>query len=132
MGLFDRMAGAMLDKVMGEQGPLAELALALFQQYGGLPGILQTLKTQGLAAQVDSWVSLGPNLEVTAQQMAATLGDKVLTEMALKLQMSPAALSEKIAALLPDVVNQLTPNGVVENNPALLMSRLMAMLKASR
>ncbi len=130
MGLFDSVAGAMMGKMMGDKGPLAELAMALFQQYGGLPGILQTLKNNGLAEQVDSWVSTGSNLNVNAQQIGAALGSSVLAGIATKLNMTNDELSQKIADYLPDVVNQLTPNGVVENNPALLMSRLMGMLKS--
>lgn len=130
MGLFDSMAGAMMNKMMGEQGPLAQLAMELFQQYGGLPGILQTLKTNGLAEQVDSWVGTGANLGVNAQQIGSALGGAVLAGIAGKLNMSSDELSQKIAEHLPDVVNQLTPNGVVENNPALIMSRLMGMLKS--
>ncbi|MFQ6333942.1 YidB family protein [Methylophilus sp. 3sh_L] len=129
MGLFDSVAGAMMNKVMGDKGPLAKLAMELFQQYGGLPGILQTLKNGGLSEQVDSWVSKGANMSVTAQQIGAALGSSVLAGIATKLNMTTEELSSKIAEHLPDVVNQLTPNGVVENNPALIMSRLMGMLK---
>lgn len=129
MGLFDSVAGAMMNKVMGDKGPLAKLAMELFQQYGGLPGILQTLKNGGLSEQVDSWVGKGPNLSVSAQQVGAALGGTVLAGIATKLNMSKDELTDKIAEHLPDVVNQLTPNGVVENNPALIMSRLMGMLK---
>ncbi|MDP8567908.1 YidB family protein [Methylophilus aquaticus] len=129
MGLFDNVAGAMMNKMMGEKAPLAKLAMELFQQYGGLPGILQTLKHGGLDAQVDSWVGSGANLKVDAQQIGAALGSSVLAGIAGKLDMTTEQLSQKIAEYLPDVVNQLTPNGVVENNPALIMSRLMGMLK---
>ncbi|MFD0928744.1 YidB family protein [Methylophilus glucosoxydans] len=129
MGLFDSMAGAMMNKVMGDKGPLAKLAMELFQQYGGLPGILQTLKNGGLSEQVDSWVGTGANLNVSAQQVGVALGTAVLSGIAGKLNMTTDELSSKIAEHLPDVVNQLTPNGVVENNPALIMSRLMGMLK---
>lgn len=129
MGLFDSVAGAMMNKVMGDKGPLAKLAMELFQQYGGLPGILQTLKNGGLTEQVDSWVGKGANLNVGAQQIGAALDSSVLTGIAGKLNMTTDELTGKIAEHLPDVVNQLTPNGVVENNPALIMSRLMGMLK---
>ncbi len=129
MGLFDSVAGAMMNKVMGDKGPLAKLAMELFQQYGGLPGILQTLKNGGLSEQVDSWVGKGANMNVNADQIGAALGSSVLAGIAAKLNMTTEELSSKIAEHLPDVVNQLTPNGVVENNPALIMSRLMGMLK---
>lgn len=130
MGLFDSVAGAMMNKVMGDKGPLAKLAMELFQQYGGLPGILQTLKNGGLSEQVDSWVGKGANMSVNAQQIGAALGSSVLAGIAAKLNMTTEELSGKISEYLPDVVNQLTPNGVVENNPALIMSRLMGMLKS--
>lgn len=129
MGLFDSVAGAMLNKVMGDKGPLASLAMELFQQYGGLPGILQALKNGGLSEQVDSWVGTGANMGVNAQQIGAALGTQVLEGMAGKLNMTASDLTQKIAEYLPDVVNQLTPNGAVENNPALIMSRLMGMMK---
>jgi len=130
MGLFDSIAGAMMNKVMGDKGPLAKLAMELFQQYGGLPGILQTLKAGGLSEQVDSWVGKDVNMSVNPQQIGAALGSSVLAGIAAKLNMTTEELSGKIAEYLPDVVNQLTPNGVVENNPALIMSRLMGMLKS--
>jgi len=130
MGLFDSVAGAMMNKVMGDKGPLAKLAMELFQQYGGLPGILQALKAGGLSEQVDSWVGKDVNMSVNPQQIGAALGSSVLAGIAAKLNMTTEELSGKIAEYLPDVVNQLTPNGVVENNPALIMSRLMGMLKS--
>jgi uncharacterized protein YidB (DUF937 family) len=118
-----------MNKMMGDKAPMAKLAMELFQQYGGLPGILQTLKSGGLSEQVDSWVGTGNNLNVDAQQIGAAFGSSVLAGIAAKLDMSSEELSAKIADYIPDVVNQLTPNGVVENNPALIMSRLMGMLK---
>lgn len=129
MGLFDQMAGTVIGKVLGEHAALAQVAMALFQQYDGLPGILQLLKDHGLAAEVDSWVSQRANMPVNVSQIVAALGEPMLAKLALKLEMTPADLSQKIAEMLPDVVNQLTPNGVVENNPALMLSRLMAMIK---
>lgn len=129
MGLFDNLASNMMTKVMGDKAPMAKLAMELFQQYGGLPGILQTLKNGGLTEQVDSWVGTGANLNVSAQQIGSALGDSVLTSIATKLDISKEELTAKMAEYIPDVVNQVTPNGVVENNPALIMSRLMAMLK---
>lgn len=129
MGLFDNLASNMMTKVMGDKAPMAKLAMELFQQYGGLPGILQTLKNGGLTEQVDSWVGTGTNLNVSAQQIGSALGDSVLTSIATKLDISKEELTAKMAEYIPDVVNQVTPNGVVENNPALIMSRLMGMLK---
>ncbi len=129
MGLFDNLANNVMSKVMGDKAPMAKLAMELFQQYGGLPGILQTLKNGGLSEQVDSWVGTGANLNVSAQQIGTALGTSVLTGIATKLDMSNEELTTKIAEYIPDVVDQLTPNGAVENNPALIMSRLMGMLK---
>lgn len=129
MGLFDQIAGNVMANVAGDKGALAQVAMEMFKQYGGMPGILQTLKDHGLATQVDSWVSTGANLPLNAEQVGAALGDQFITGIANKLDMAPADLTEKVAEFLPEAINQLTPNGVVENNPVLMLSRLMSMLK---
>ena len=44
MSLFDSIAGAVLGKVMGgEQGGMAQVAMEMFNQNGGLNGILDKL-----------------------------------------------------------------------------------------
>ncbi len=38
MGLFDSIAGEVLGKMMGEKGQIAQVAMDMFNQNGGLEG----------------------------------------------------------------------------------------------
>jgi len=78
---------------------------------GGLGGLLQQLQTGGLGQQVDSWVGTGANMPISADQLASVLGQDRVSEIAARAGVSEAQASGGLAALLPELVNQLTPAG---------------------
>lgn len=129
MGLFDNVAGAVLGKVGGNQGNLVQLAMEMFNQYGGMTGILEKFNTSGFAEQAASWVAKGDNLPISASQIVSALGAGTIAEMATKLDMSADELSSQIAQYLPKVVDKLTPDGVVSNNSAGLLGAVLGLLK---
>lgn len=129
MGLFDNLAGAVLSKAGGEQGKMAQIAMDLFNQNGGLPGILDKFKQHGLAEQAASWVGKGANLPVSAEQIASVLGKSKVAEIAAKFDITPESLSRKIAENLPIMVDKMTPDGEVPANPGNLLATLLGMLK---
>jgi len=129
MGLFDNLAGSVLGKMAGDQGNLVPLAMEMFNQYGGLTGILEKFNTSGFAEQAASWVAKGGNTPLSAEQIMSALGASTIAEMASKLSMTAEALSEQLAQKLPKVIDKLTPDGVVSNNSAGLLSAVLGMLK---
>ena len=129
MGLLDSIAGAVLGKLGGQQGGMAQMAMELFNQNGGLEGILAKFKEGGLAEQAASWVGTGANMAVSPDQIASVLGNGKIAEMAAKMGISPETLSAQIAEHLPTVVDKLTPNGAVEGNSGDLLSKVLGMLK---
>ncbi len=129
MGLLDSVAGAVLGKVMGDKGGMAQIALDMFNQNGGLAGVLDKFKAGGLAEQAASWVGKGENLPVSAEQISSVLGNGAIAEMAAKFGIDPATLSAQIAEHLPTVVDKLTPNGAVEADSGNLLSTVLGMLK---
>ncbi len=129
MGLFDNVAGAVLGKMGGDQGNLVKLAMEMFNQYGGLSGILEKFNASGFAEQAASWVAKGENLPLSADQIVTALGAGTIAEMAAKLDMPADELSKQIAQYLPKVVDKLTPDGVVSNNSAGLLGAVLGMLK---
>jgi uncharacterized protein YidB (DUF937 family) len=129
MGLLDSIAGAVLGKLGGQQGGMAQIAMDMFNQNGGLEGVLGKLKESGLAEQAASWVGTGANLPVNADQITSALGSGQIAEMAAKFGIDPADLSAKIAEHLPTVVDKLTPNGAVEGDSGNLLSTVLGMLK---
>ena len=130
MGLLVSIAGAVLGKVMGGgQGGLAGVAMEMFNQHGGIGGVLDKLKAGGLADQAASWVGKGANLPVSADQISSALGSGAIADMAAKFGIDPATLSAQIAEHLPTVIDKMTPNGAVEANSGDLLSTVLGMLK---
>ena len=130
MGLFDSVAGAVLGKVLGgNQGGMAAIAMELFNQNGGIGGIMDKFKAGGLGDAASSWVSLGENLPVSADQIASVFGNNAIADMAAKFGISPDVLTSQIAQHLPDVINKVTPSGAVTEQSSNLLTSILGMLK---
>jgi uncharacterized protein YidB (DUF937 family) len=129
MGLFDRLAGSVLAKVGGEQGSMAKIALDLFNQHGGLHGVLDKFKASGLDEQVASWISRGDNLPVSPAQVCSVFGDTALAAMAAKLALSPEVLASLIADNLPKLVDKMTPNGEIPADAGNLLGAMLSLMK---
>lgn len=129
MGLFDSVAGAVLGKLGGEKGAMAQIAVDLFNQNGGLPGVIEKFKAGGLAEEAASWVSTGENLSISAEQVTQVLGSGTVENIAEKLGMNPDDISAKIAEYLPQVIDKMTPNGEVGSDSGNLLTSILGMLK---
>ena len=127
MGLLDGILGGALGNVLGGalggggqgqhgqagQSPLLRIALQLLQQSGGLTGILEKLKRAGFGQQASSWVSTGPNLPLSGAQVSQALGPDLINQLAGQVGMDGNQVSDGLAQMLPEVVNQMTPAGQV-------------------
>lgn len=130
MSLFDSIAGAVLGKVMGgEQGGMAQVAMEMFNQNGGLNGILDKFKQGGLGDLAASWVGTGANLPISPEQISGVLGNGQIAEMAAKFGITPDVLSSQIAQHLPTVIDKMTPNGEVTADSGNLLGTVLGMLK---
>lgn len=130
MGLFDSVAGAVLGKLGGEEGNMAQAAIDLFNQNGGVEGIVEKFKQGGLAEEAASWVGTGANMTVTSEQVASVLGDGEIANLAAKFGLTPDFISNKIAEHLPNIVDKLTPNGQVDGESGNVMNAVLSMLKS--
>ena len=130
MGFLDSISGAVLGKVMsGQQGGMAQIAMEMFNQNGGIGGVLDKFKAGGLGDAAASWVGKGENIPVSADQISSVLGSDAIAEMAAKFGLTPEVLSAQIAQHLPTVVDKMTPNGAVEADSSSLLSTVLGMLK---
>lgn len=130
MGLFDSVAGAVLGKLGGEDGNMAQAAIDLFNQNGGVEGIVEKFKQGGLAEEAASWVGTGANMAVTPDQVASVLGDGEIANLAAKFGLTPDFISNKIAEHLPNIVDKLTPNGEVDGQSGNVIDAVLSMLKS--
>jgi uncharacterized protein YidB (DUF937 family) len=131
MGLFDQLLGGIVGQLgSGQQkSSLMDLATSVIQsQPGGLGGLLQQFKSAGLGEHADSWVGTGANQPVSGDQISSVLGSSNIAAMAQKLGINAQTASAGLAALLPVIVDQLTPKGQVDHNADL--GSTLAALKA--
>lgn len=124
MGLLDSVLGSVLNNMGGNAGAQAgggggdimQMVMSLMQQNGGLGGLVQMLGKSGLSEQVASWVGTGANQPVSPEQIGQALGNGPLAELAGKFGIDPAQISGGLAQYLPEVVNQMTPDGKLPDN----------------
>jgi uncharacterized protein YidB (DUF937 family) len=60
---------------------------------------------------MSSWVGTGPNQPISADQMHRALGPELLQQLAAKAGMSVEDLTQKLAQVLPQAVDKMTPEG---------------------
>ncbi|WP_153129941.1 YidB family protein [Dechloromonas hortensis] len=126
MGLLDSMVGALAGGQSGGNNALLETVLQLINnpQTGGLAGLVRSFQQGGLGEIVNSWVSTGANLPISPEQIQRVLGNSSLQGLAAQLGVSPEQASGSLADLLPQVVDQLTPNGQVPQGGDLMAQGL--------
>jgi len=130
MGLLDGLTKQILGKVMGgNTDGIAAAAMEMFNNNGGLSGILDKLKEGGLGEQAASWVGQGENLPISAEQISNLIGNGQIAEMAAKFGLTPEVLSSEIAEHLPGVIDKMTPNGEVGADSGGLLGSVLGMLK---
>lgn len=97
----------------GAGNMLLQLALSMLQQQGGLGGVLGKFREAGMGAQADSWVGTGQNMNISPNQLEQVLGSGALSDIASKLGMSQDQAGSAMSQVLPELINQLTPQGQV-------------------
>lgn len=130
MGLLDQVVGAMAGGQSGGNNALLETVMKMVSdpQNGGLQGLIQSFQQGGLGDIVNSWVSKGQNLPISAEQLQSVLGGSSLGNIASQLGMNPEEASGSLASMLPQLIDSLTPNGEVPQGND-LMAQGMEMLK---
>ncbi|QBC43980.1 YidB family protein [Iodobacter fluviatilis] len=128
MGLIDQLAGQFLG---GKELPdgLVQSLSGVLEQQGGISGLVEKFQNGGLTDIVQSWVGNGENLPVSGEQIQAVLGSDAVSSVAEKLGVDPSDAAAKISEYLPQLINQLTPNGEVPEGSGNLLSAGLDMLK---
>ena len=112
MGMFDGFIGGLLGA-----GAMS-MVEKYIQENGGVQAIVDKFDQHGLGGVARSWVSNEANQPITADQVHKVLGGTFVESLASKVGFSPEQLSQKIAEVLPEVINKMTPNGTVPQSHA--------------
>ena len=103
MGLLDGVFGGVVGAVVTD----------VIRRNGGVQGVVNQFETQGFGPTVRSWVGTGPNQAIAPEHVEQVLGSDLLQQMSAKTGMSVAELKQKLAEILPQAIDQMTPGGVI-------------------
>jgi uncharacterized protein YidB (DUF937 family) len=111
-----------------QQSPLMMMALQLLQQNGGIEGVLAKFQQAGYSDQAQSWVSTGQNMPISGDILSKVLGQGQLGQIAQQCGVSSSNASGGLAAMLPHVIDQLTPHGSVPTDGNDLVAKALSIL----
>ncbi|MGA4837765.1 YidB family protein [Streptomyces sp. G45] len=90
--------------------PLEQLFIASLYDGSNAPAAFEELRAAGLGDRVDSWLSTGENLPITADEIGKSLAEQI-GRVATVTGLSADAIAQRIAEMLPAVVDSASPNG---------------------
>lgn len=105
-----------LASMMGGNAGLLKVLLPLLMgggAMGGLGGILGKLQAGGLGSKAQSWVGTGANEDVDPDELEAALGSDTVAKLAADAGVSQAEARTGLAAMLPKLIDNVTPGGSV-------------------
>lgn len=94
---------------------------------GGISGLVESFKQQGLGGIVSSWIGTGQNQPVSGDQLQAVLGSSQVAALAAKVGISPDQAKAALSQILPQVIDKLSPQGQLPQGN--LLEAAMGMLK---
>ena len=121
MGLFDEVVSVVGKLAGGQQNSLVEQAIGLINnpEIGGVSGLIEKFQQNGLGGIISSWIGTGANLPISADQISNALGTDRIQDIAGKLGIPADQVSSTLAGLLPQMIDQLTPDGKVPEGSVL-------------
>jgi uncharacterized protein YidB (DUF937 family) len=122
MGLLELLGSTLGDDAQSSGTPLLQGILDLLDepQSGGIAGLAQLFQKQGMGELAASWIGTGANRSISPDELERALGSERVDALGRRAGLSHAATSSALASLLPEIVNQLTPQGEVPQRSAML------------
>lgn len=124
MSLFDDLTKQVTAETGGSDAHarMAAAALQMLNAQGGngLQNLVQTFQSHGLGDMMASWIGTGPNPPITPDQVHSVLGADKVQQLAQQTGVSPDLAKALLAAVLPVLVDKLTPQGSLPAQGSLL------------
>jgi uncharacterized protein YidB (DUF937 family) len=118
--MLERLIGGALqgfvrfDQTSGGANPLMQILGSLLSnrgQSGSLAGLVEQFSQAGLGQQMQSWISTGQNMPISAEQLTRVFGHGGMQQMAQQAGMGPDQFGGQMAEILPQMIDKLTPQG---------------------
>ena len=95
---------------------LLPIVLGLIQSHGGLSGLLSKFQGNGMGNKAQSWVGIDTDNDgLDAKDILGLFGQAQIDDVCRQVGADQNAVCQGIAELLPEVVNDLTPQGDLQN-----------------
>jgi uncharacterized protein YidB (DUF937 family) len=78
---------------------------------GGLAGLMGAFDKNGLGNVMASWLGSGANDSIGADELTKVLGHDTMSQFASKAGIGLAEAGPALAAILPSLIDQLSPHG---------------------
>jgi uncharacterized protein YidB (DUF937 family) len=105
------MPGGLEDLLKGGLGGLLGGAAAGSVLSGGLNDLIKQFQQSGQGEVADSWVGTGSNKSISPNDLASALGADRINSLMGQSGMSREELLNGLSQNLPEVIDQLTPEG---------------------
>ncbi|MBP7282949.1 MAG: DUF937 domain-containing protein [Leptospiraceae bacterium] len=76
--------------------------------------IMQGMKNQGLQDKLSSWIGTGSNESISENEITNVLGEEMIGKLSKETNLDNEELVKQLTAILPVVVDKLTPEGQLE------------------
>ena len=78
---------------------------------GGLSNLIREFEDSGQGRKAQSWIGTGPNQRIAPNELASALGNDTIDELSRQTGVGREDLLAGLSEHLPDLINQLTPQG---------------------
>lgn len=113
--MFDRIVEQSgnfgLSQAQGRQLVGLLVARIFSPRHGGPAGFIAGLRHEGLGREADSWLGPDGNLPITEAQVERLIDTPTLARISERLGAPPSAVVPAAAAILPEVVHELSEHG---------------------
>jgi uncharacterized protein YidB (DUF937 family) len=111
----DTPSGGGLGGMLGPLGGLLAGGAAGGVLSGGLNDLLKQFQQGGQSDVVQSWIGTGPNKSISPDTLSKVLSPDQIRTLTAQTGMSRNDLIAALSQQLPELVNQLTPDGRIPN-----------------
>lgn len=117
MALFDSVLSQINARFsLGDKSSALLDALLAFINRDGLTAFIDRFHRAGLTYVADSWVASGANASLSHTQLTDALGADAINQISAQAGISAETAIPALAAMIPRVVDEMTPDGVVRDS----------------
>jgi uncharacterized protein YidB (DUF937 family) len=92
---------------------LLPMAMQWVQRNGGIGAVLEKFRQKGYGQHAQSWVASGDNDVIDVDAVDKVVGEDELSRIAQKLGVPKEDVADAFAEILPEMTNQLSPEGEI-------------------